>query len=108
MVQTIADEREFDFGMLKQSTLDEADEGKQGEAIFWPRWYAFPYHQDFYLVKAHQTVRYHLRPVGENFYCTESTVVEVAWDGLYTEDLNELAKHLKIRVVPKEKPAAKG
>jgi LacI family transcriptional regulator len=31
--------------------------------------------------------------------CEKSTVVEVAWDGVYTQDLTELPKHLTIEIV---------
>jgi hypothetical protein len=92
VVQMIADERIFDLGYLLES-----EEG--GDCRFWPRWYSYPMKQDFFQVKPGEVVRYHLLPVGENFHCAKSTVVEVAWDGEFTQDLHDLAKHIQIQVI---------
>jgi len=115
-VQTITDERVFDFGFL----LGPEVEQQVGAGViklmeihgitvppqasgFWPKWYSQPIKLDYFMMKSGMggTIRYHLRAVGENFHCKNSTVVEVSWDGIYTEDLTELPKHLQISIVTK-------
>lgn len=89
VVQTIADERIFDLGFLFKPDAN-------GNTAFQPRWYEQPFKQD-YLVDAGQAVRYHLEIVGENFHCRKTFGFEVAWDGQWSEDLDELQNHLRIR-----------
>ena len=104
-VQTITDERVFDFGFL----LGPVPENRIMPLIgplasgFWPKWYSQPIRLDYFMLKTEKggAIRYHLRAVGENFHCTASTVVEVSWDGVYTDDLIDLPKHLQVSFIGK-------
>jgi len=108
--QIITDERVFDFGHLLGPIVEKTIESAAGKFIivehraepgFWPKWYSHPIALDHFRLKTGKggMIRYHLRPVGENFHCEKSTVVQVSWDGVYTEDLRDLPKHLQIRIV---------
>jgi hypothetical protein len=91
VVQTIVDERICDLGFLWEPELS-------GHCHFEPKLYSEPLSKPFKVNRA-QAVRYHLLPVGENFRCDEPTVIEIEWDGEYSEDLMALERHLQIRVV---------
>ncbi len=91
VLQTITDQKVVDLGWL--SAPDQT-----GQSVFQPKMYSWPHRPDFH-VRNGEAVRYHLEVQGDNFYCTKPTVVEVAWDGQFTDDLNELQKHLRITMI---------
>jgi hypothetical protein len=47
----------------------------------------------------HETYRYFIEIVAKNYHPKKYTGVEVSWDGIWPEDLNEMHEHLKIHVI---------
>lgn len=47
-------------------------------------------------LKHHQTFRYYIEIVAENYISRGLTSIEVTWDGIWPGDLDEMHKHLKI------------
>jgi len=47
----------------------------------------------------HDTYRYYIETVAENYHPRKFTCVQVSWDGKWTEDLNDMHEHLVIKII---------
>jgi len=84
---TLSKEQIFDFGKLTD-----------GSAYFEPVLYF--YANDFRgRVKSQAAIRYVLEIVADGFVASKCQVFEVAWDGKWSENLDEMAQSLTIREV---------
>jgi hypothetical protein len=54
-------------------------------------------------LKHHETFRYCIEIIAENYRPRKLTLIEVTWDGLWPEDVNEMHKHLSITKVKTRK-----
>jgi hypothetical protein len=51
-------------------------------------------------VRAEDAVRFGLQLVAENYQLPELQIFEVAWNGKWSDNLDEMETHLRIREVP--------
>jgi hypothetical protein len=68
------------------------------EGSFRPSLYIYPNNFTGY-VSPNQAIRYIIRVVGENFTTGKVIVIEVNWDGQWSNDLAEMERHLVVKVV---------
>lgn len=82
---SIVKEQVVDFGFLAE-----------GDYHFMPRLYAWP--NDFQgFVAKDEAVRYYLEVVSDDFVSSQPFVVEVAWDGVWSDNLDVLSSHLVVK-----------
>jgi hypothetical protein len=87
---TLSEDHIFDFGRI-------ADGAEYFEPIL------YIYTNDFEgRVKQGQAIRYALEIVADGFLQPKCQVFEVAWDGIWTDNLEEMARHLTIREVTQD------
>ena len=90
IMPTITSDQIVDFGCLP-------DEGPQQR--FTPTFYATTFSFDGY-VERNETVRYHLEIVSDQFASSTCQVFEVSWDGTWTDQMDDMGRHLRIREIP--------
>jgi hypothetical protein len=70
----------------------------EGETIFQPRMYY--YSNNFQgSIKAGEVFRYYIDIFSDNFTSKKPYVAEIAWDGQWSDNLDEMANHLIIKEV---------
>jgi hypothetical protein len=87
MAANIAKEQIFDFGRILE-----------GGQEFEPVLYSYPLNFEG-RINANQAVRYTLDVVGENVSKTSPIVLEVAWNGRWSDNFDDMAQNLTIRQV---------
>lgn len=86
-VVTVVSEQIVDFGYLAEN-----------EGHFRPRLYGYP--NDFQgFVGPHEAARYYIEIVSDDFVSRNDFVVEIAWDGTWTDNLDDLGRHLEVKVI---------
>ena len=71
----------------------------EGDEFFSPTLYAIS--KNFRgFVRAADAVRFGLQIVAENFQSAELQIFEVAWNGQWSDKLDEMEAHLRIREMP--------
>lgn len=86
-VVTVTKEQIFDFGSLIE-----------GDSQFKPVLYFYPNNfQGF--VAANEAVRYSLEVVAEGYNSNRYQVFEIAWDGTWSDDLDQMSRSLTIREI---------
>lgn len=83
----ISKEQIFDFGRVVE-----------GSQIFAPVLYFYPNNFEG-RIAPNQTARYILEAVADNVMKTTRIVIEVAWNGVWTDNLDVMSRHLTIREV---------
>jgi hypothetical protein len=84
---TLGKEQVLDLGFLEENT-DK----------FTPRLYALP--NDFKgFVHKDEAVRYFCEIVSDNYVSKKPTVVEVAWDGEWSDNLDQMSQHLVAKII---------
>jgi hypothetical protein len=89
-VTEITKDQILDFGSLIE-----------GETLFKPVLYFYP--NDFQgFIEAHEAVRYSLEIIAQGYTAKRYQVFEVAWDGTWSDNLDQMSQSLTIREVSGE------
>jgi hypothetical protein len=86
-IVTIAHEQIFDFGRLPEV-----------QPCFAPAFYSYPNNFSG-VVRANEAIRYALQIVSDGYVSQTYQVFEVAWDGQWTSNREEMQTHLAIREI---------
>jgi hypothetical protein len=86
--RTVVDQSTCDFGFLGQSD-------DRFQLALWLRPNNFRGH-----VGKDECLRFEIVATGQNVFSLKPTVFEVSWDGQWTENQEEMKRHLVIRTVP--------
>jgi hypothetical protein len=90
-LMTIQSEQPFDLGFLRSPTTEEVGR-------FQPALYHLPF--DFRgFVLAGEAVRYALRVEADGMVDGHTRLVQISWDGQWSDDLGQLATHLSVKLL---------
>ena len=81
---TVSNEQVLDLGFLVEGT-----------AAFQPALYLYPNNFQGFVGK-HESVRYYLEALSDDSVPKTHKIIQVAWDGIWTTDQEEMSRHLVI------------
>lgn len=84
----IVDQHEFDFGILYQE-----------HKLFIPSVHFEPLGSNL-RIGPNETVRYDLRIESENYYSEKPFIVEVTWNGMFSQDAQEMKRNITFKQIP--------
>jgi len=89
LLPAIADQQVLDFGYIAERSTEDR---------FIPTFYVTTNDFDGY-VRPKESLRYHLQALADDFASAALTVVEVAWDGTWSDNLDEMERHIRISLI---------